>query len=468
MTISRMQQPRQNYGLGSFVKKATRTVTKPFVKLAGKLVPKEIAGIMRIAAPFVPGPAGTLMYLAGTAKQKGRLSPVDLALAAAPYAAKTSFGRGITERIGNINVPFGKGKDIRELLVGKPQELITTGLSENPILAPGGEATSGIFGKGGSMYKIGKGGTFDVLDGDVIVPKDVGIFDTKAGQLLFGKEKDGTFVPSYTKIGAQLLAGADFINTKKQLEKLASGAGSEGLMDDLVTTGGVTDPEAYEKFLERLAALNEEAFRVPEKFRLADGGLTRTNYAIGSEDPKPVNPFGPKPTGPVLPEEDKPFRPRPLKPIKIAGMDRKMAAQMLADELAEQEFGMDFYDLDIRTQMKIYQIALDLIDEGGGNAMGGLPNDRTNFALGTRPTAQESGLGGLPIEADMRYTGGFMPYGAKEKADDVPARLSKNEFVFTADAVRAAGGGSVQKGAQKMYNTMKQLEAKPEAKGMMA
>ena len=84
---------------------------------------------------------------------------------------------------------------------------------------------------------------------------------------------------------------------------------------------------------------------------------------------------------------------------------------------------------------------------------------RQNLALGTRPTAQESGLGGLPIEADMRYSGGFMPYGAREKADDVPARLSKNEFVFTADAVRAAGGGSVQKGAQKMYNTMKQLEA---------
>ena len=93
---------------------------------------------------------------------------------------------------------------------------------------------------------------------------------------------------------------------------------------------------------------------------------------------------------------------------------------------------------------------------------------RANLALGTKPTAEESGLGGLPIEADMRYTGGFMPYGAKEKADDVPARLSKNEFVFTADAVRAAGGGSVNKGAKKMYQTMKQLESKPEAKGMMA
>jgi predicted house-cleaning NTP pyrophosphatase (Maf/HAM1 superfamily) len=55
--------------------------------------------------------------------------------------------------------------------------------------------------------------------------------------------------------------------------------------------------------------------------------------------------------------------------------------------------------------------------------------------------------------------GGFVPIGAKEKADDVLARLSKNEFVMTADAVRAAGGGSVDKGADKMYNLMKDLEA---------
>ena len=64
-------------------------------------------------------------------------------------------------------------------------------------------------------------------------------------------------------------------------------------------------------------------------------------------------------------------------------------------------------------------------------------------------------LGGK--EMDLRG-GGFVPLGKKERADDVPARLSKNEFVFTADAVRAAGGGSVKKGAQKMYDTMKMLE----------
>jgi hypothetical protein len=67
-------------------------------------------------------------------------------------------------------------------------------------------------------------------------------------------------------------------------------------------------------------------------------------------------------------------------------------------------------------------------------------------------------LGGL--EKDYRTTGGFVDIGGRERADDVPARLSRNEFVMTADAVRAAGGGSINKGAQRMYNVMKHLETK--------
>jgi len=65
--------------------------------------------------------------------------------------------------------------------------------------------------------------------------------------------------------------------------------------------------------------------------------------------------------------------------------------------------------------------------------------------------------GGVP-EIDYRQSGGFVPMGKKEKADDVPAMLSKNEFVMTADAVRGMGDGNVEKGAQKMYDQMKQLE----------
>ena len=38
-------------------------------------------------------------------------------------------------------------------------------------------------------------------------------------------------------------------------------------------------------------------------------------------------------------------------------------------------------------------------------------------------------LGGM--EKDYREEGGFVPIGGQERADDVPARLSKNEFVFT-------------------------------------
>jgi hypothetical protein len=66
-------------------------------------------------------------------------------------------------------------------------------------------------------------------------------------------------------------------------------------------------------------------------------------------------------------------------------------------------------------------------------------------------------LGGK--EMDLRG-GGFVPIGKKERADDVPARLSKNEFVMTADAVRAAGGGSINEGAKRMYKVMNDLEAR--------
>ena len=81
-------------------------------------------------------------------------------------------------------------------------------------------------------------------------------------------------------------------------------------------------------------------------------------------------------------------------------------------------------------------------------------------AEGGRIGAQEGGMMNLGgNEMDLRG-GGFVRIGVAEKADDVPARLSKNEFVFTADAVRAAGGGSVDRGADLMYKTMKQLENK--------
>jgi hypothetical protein len=82
-----------------------------------------------------------------------------------------------------------------------------------------------------------------------------------------------------------------------------------------------------------------------------------------------------------------------------------------------------------------------------------------SYATGGRVAAQEGGLMDLGgMEKDYRNTGGFVDIGAQEKADDVPARLSVNEFVMTADAVRNAGGGDIDKGAEVMENMMKNLE----------
>ena len=84
----------------------------------------------------------------------------------------------------------------------------------------------------------------------------------------------------------------------------------------------------------------------------------------------------------------------------------------------------------------------------------------TTVAQGGRIGAEEGGLMNLGgMEKDYRQEGGFVPIGGQEKADDVPARLSKNEFVFTADAVRNAGGGDIDQGAKVMENLMEHLEA---------
>jgi len=85
---------------------------------------------------------------------------------------------------------------------------------------------------------------------------------------------------------------------------------------------------------------------------------------------------------------------------------------------------------------------------------------RMNYAEGgimeTEEASEMIDMGGQ--EKDYRDEGGFVAMGGEERADDVPARLSKNEFVFTADAVRNAGGGDIDKGSEVMQNLMDNLE----------
>ena len=180
--------------------------------------------------------------------------------------------------------------------------------------------------------------------------------------------------------------------------------------------------------------------------------------------------------------------------LKIAGAGSVITGLLASMERQEGESDMDFAQRqkEVRDQLNVqfrrlypqggnesdedYEVRINALVEGaddqtvdvGNMAEGG----RVMRALGDSASdnaVQAAGIGGLPLrenskgvkEIDLRNTGGFIPpVGVKEKADDIPAMLSNNEFVMTADAVRAAGGGSVNKGAQRMYDLMKNLESK--------
>ena len=330
------------------LKKLKKLAKKTVGKAVKKLVPKELAGIMQVAAPFT-GPAAPFVYAAGAYKQSGRINPIIAASLALPYVGQIK-GQGIGGlRYGDLSQYGTLGQDV----LTARDVLGLRGAAEGTLR---GRAEDFLFGTAG-----GEGPSFGEFAGEEgIVPTASeqlaniskptqgflgtgGKFDLVGSKLL--SKKGGGL--SYAKVGAYATAGLSLTETKEQIE-------DEG--EDLgLSSGEIARLQAEAE--EMWKDFDTTAFR-PNVAKVAEGGLMRTNLAMGS-----------------------------------------------------------------------------------------------------RPTPKESGLGGLPIEADMRYTGGFMPYGAKEKADDVPARLSKNEFVFTADAVRAAGGGDINMGARRMYNTMKQLES---------
>jgi hypothetical protein len=157
---------------------------------------------------------------------------------------------------------------------------------------------------------------------------------------------------------------------------------------------------------------------------------------------------------------------------KAVGGD--LSEPMSSFELQNLRAGPDWYIKRIEALMYEYDMDYDTAAEiafdsdryfelmPDGLAKGGRPG----YAMGN--TAQmAAGIEGLPFrqnqagvgEVDLRETGGFIPpVGVKEKADDIPAMLSNNEFVFTADAVRGMGDGDVDMGAKRMYDIMKKLE----------
>ena len=141
----------------------------------------------------------------------------------------------------------------------------------------------------------------------------------------------------------------------------------------------------------------------------------------------------------------------------VADYTKKYLIEDFKESLENSGISIEEFNMRLQEQNEM--------DEPVDMAYGG----RMGYAFGTpeQNAIQAAQMEGLPLnqnpagvtELDLRDSGGFIPpVGVKEKADDIPAMLANNEFVFTADAVRGMGEGNVNKGAQRMYDMMKKLE----------
>jgi hypothetical protein len=372
---------------------------KKFVK---KLIPKEIAPAMMAAAPFMGPIAGPIMGGLGSYKTYGKIDPRVMLASTLPhvrFGGPTGMGYG----------DWGGGSSIRRLLTGK--------------------------GRGTGEGILNKWGDFGTkLDASIFGSPDQwetqrGVHDQIIGSHRIPGQK------GFLGLGGDTIESGD-------LGKI--------LMDKITKTKGKTDLLGAAK---KISAIMGASATYAEAVEMAqDAGLPPESLPVASEDEFSVWLRGQddidtrqqvRKGGRIGYDAGGNYEAK-IKELMDMGMSRAMAESLVMSQ------GPTVYDV----------LDVDKKAQGGraGYAMGSAqfpPQKRMGLQWGSD---KGEGLGGMEVEADMRYDGGFMPYGEEPKADDVPARLSKDEFVFTDEAVAGAGDGDVNVGAERLYNVMKNLE----------
>ena len=474
---------RRQYGLGSSLKKRLR-----------KIIPNEVAEIAVKAAPFVapfnPLAAG-LMSGIGSFDQTGRIGSslksglLNYGLGqGARYLGGADLQKGLNLRIGDgkglssyFSKPTGTNKRFFDDMF-KSQSATSTGnaadsLSKEELLKSGKE----YFESPALQFKYPKG----------VTEYQNFIASQKAPNLNF-LDKALQFAKDNP-----LLTAAGIYGTAKALtpDETVSAIMDRGEGMDVASIRA----EVQEAFQDETGA-KLKALRVKYPFlgradtkdlsAMADGG--RIGFSSGSSLARLL--AGKKITGSSRTFLEKVFGKEKFK--EMATRDPEMHRGML--EVVEMFRSRDKEGLKMYLQKFLPHMDDEMIEDfivGGGGTEGiqgqlirlgsgrdyagklemmkkadnmrkldALDVDKMKpNAYGGRIRKQEGGLMDLGgMEKDYRAEGGFVPIGKAEKADDVPARLSVNEFVFTADAVRNAGGGDIDKGAEIMENMMKHLE----------
>ena len=483
MAISRMQQPRQQYGLGSLVKKAVRGVKKIAKSPLGKAA--IIGGLGMI--PF--GGVSTWGRLGGMLKGMGAAGSLG---ARVPDFVKGTAGQGgfFKSGLGRFLNPWSSGQFSGKHAFG----LASAAALAAPFLMKGEEpedvveeswtqvpsSIADIRNQARNYYTNPDASTLAFMPGKQFVNQNFYAADGGRVGLMYGGN------PNEER--AHSLAGTHVG------ENLARGDGNNNtvVVNDTVTE---TIPESViEKgFNWKNILPGGQPFYGPITQTIEEEGDTLIDKTFSEPVAENINKVKEGSTGVFAsnPDHD------PNDPstwtfaqggrvglLNGGGAGQEQIEQMLMAEYVKykNQGGTLSFEQFVQAVMQQQQE-----QQGGGMeqpqevamaANGGLMgedadeynyNPQAAMKMYRRPRKQEGGimetevaeemidLGGQ--EKDYRETGGFVDLGGKERADDVPARLSKNEFVFTADAVRNAGGGDIDKGSEVMQNLMDNLEA---------
>jgi hypothetical protein len=581
MAITRMQTRRQLYGLGSFVKK----LTKPVAKLAGKLVPKEIAGPLRAIAPFLPPGYREAAYLAGTAKQTGRISPLDLALVTIPNIRTeagsfkpTGFGpvgTGTTlgaqasqyasEAFSNLteSIPESIKTPVTEFFKGTETNIPKSmTAAEADTYIKNAANLEKISEGAGSKYldsvgiTIGKDAAAKSVAKQLALPAAVSAYsyltaeepedeDEKAKQSAAQYDAEvQDYLSKYrnmmVKDGGRIKANRGGRIMDKINRRMGYGLGS------MVRSSGVAMPVSNEMNSGQMASsgmnsvfggsggigglLSNFISNNPDMFKQVSSSgpsqmmpmtvqrssdfidenqdgiddriqMVKNGGRIGFEEGELVYPTDENSAVQYLDENNNPmtldqFLKRSLEEEqRTSGMVPVTNPAELMEETKMRQEEEDRLMLEkIRSGLEIQKLMKKEAEKakktkkaGGGiidietemdldnsyAEVEGMPKgirykftEINNLGNSGRAMANMGGVmippvrrayGGV-MELDARETGGFVPMGMKEKKDDVPAMLAKNEFVMTADSVRGIGNGDVNKGAKILQNVMKNAE----------
>jgi hypothetical protein len=410
-----MLQPRQQYGLGSLVKSAVKGVTGAVKGVASGIkdfAKSDLGKAALIGAAAFGLPGTSFGGLFGRAGFGG--------------SAMGLFGKeGIVATLGGLGIPgsgaageYLKTKGGKTLAIAGAGTLLGGVLSKAEQGDPEAMATVRDVGALKTYLTSGYENLgYSPEEIDTLVQKDLSEYKSIGGYAYGGRVQYGEGSPF--KFSREPEPKTDLM---KAAEKMAE-------------EKGIPINKA-------LKILMEKNFQQDVTYRAMGG---RIGYAGGGRDETP---------------EEKMFR--EMKNAKVQAAIKLAGEKNIGIGKAMAITNSD--DFNLRTGK--YEGSDETIKRMlNMKAYGG----RIGYMAGTPEgnAIQASGVMGLPLnqnkagvtELDLRNSGGFIPpVGVKEKADDIPAMLSNNEFVFTADAVRGMGDGDVNKGAQRMYDMMKKLE----------